>query len=111
MIEFGPEMENRLDYGRPKTADDRLVADLLRGSRESVGEQGEGDGVGHRFVAGRGGVEVVAAIVGGQEAIGMLRVAHDSVEVDHRVEVARRANPLIHCLPVGLAQRAGMVVA
>ena len=39
----------------------------------------------------------------------MLRVAHDPIEVDERVEVARRTNPLVDCLPIRLMDRSGMV--
>ena len=47
-------------------------------------EQREGNCIAHRLVSGRGRVEVVAAIVGRQEPLGMLRVPHHRVEVDYR---------------------------
>ena len=53
---------------------------------------------------------MVAAIVGGQQPIGMLGVAHDGIEVDDGVEMAGCANPLIDGLAIGLAERAGMIV-
>ncbi len=33
---------------------------------------------------------MVAAVVDGQQLIRMLRIAHHSVEIDHRVEVSRQ---------------------
>ena len=53
---------------------------------------------------------MVTAVVGGQEAVGMLRVADYGVEVDDCVKVTGGANPLIDCLTVGLAEWAGVVV-
>jgi len=55
-------------------------------------------------------MKVVAAIIRKPESVGMLRITQHTVEVDHRVEVPRIANPLIYRLPVGFAQSAGMVV-
>ena len=54
---------------------------------------------------------MIATVEIGQQLIGMLWVAYHSIEIDHGVEVSQSANPLIHCLPVSLAQRAGMIVS
>jgi hypothetical protein len=53
---------------------------------------------------------VVSTIVGGEPAVGMLRIAHNTVEIDYRVQVAGRTNPRVHRLPVSLAQRAWYVI-
>ena len=45
-----------------------------------------------------------------KKMIGMLRVAHNTVKIDHCIEVPGRPYPRIHRLPVGFAQRAGMVI-
>ena len=44
-----------------------------------------------------------------QQAIGMLRVACDHIEVDDRVEMPGRANPLVHCLAIGFDLGSRMV--
>jgi len=56
-------------------------------------------------------MEVVAAVVGGEELIGVLGVADYGVEIDDCIEVAGGADPFIHGLAVGFAERAGMIVA
>src|SRR6266567_6946003 len=71
-----------------------------------VGEEGERDGGGHCFVACGGGVKVVAAIVGGEELVGVLGVADYGVEVDDSVEVSGGADPLVDGLAVGFTERA-----
>ena len=55
-------------------------------------------------------MKVVAAVVGGEELIGMLRISDDGVEVNDRVEVAGGAYPFIDGLAVGFAEGAGVVV-
>ena len=54
---------------------------------------------------------MISAVVCRKKLIEVLRIADDSVEVDNCVEVALRANPFIHRLPVGFAERAGMIVS
>jgi len=53
---------------------------------------------------------MIAAIEGGQKLVGMIRIANDGVEIDYSVEMACDANPLIHGLAIGFAQRARMVI-
>lgn len=53
---------------------------------------------------------MVSTVVVGSQPVGLTRVAHNSVEINHRVEVAWRPNPLIDDLPVGFAQRPRMIV-
>lgn len=48
-------------------------------------------------------MQVVAAIVGREQAIGVLGIANDGVEVDDGIEVAGGADPLIDGLAVGFA--------
>jgi hypothetical protein len=43
---------------------------------------------------------MVAAIVSGQQLIGMRRVTHNAVEIYYGIEVPCSANPLINRLPV-----------
>ena len=56
-------------------------------------------------------MQVISTVVGRQQAIGMLRVADYSVEIDHCIEMTPGANPAIHLLPVGFAHWARMIVA
>ena len=53
---------------------------------------------------------MVPAIVVGSQPAGLTRIAHNRVKVNHRVEVAGRANPLIDGLAVRFAKRAGMII-
>ena len=53
---------------------------------------------------------MITAIISRQQAIGMLRIANHRVEINYSVEMASGANPLVHRLPVSLAQRPGMIV-
>ncbi len=53
---------------------------------------------------------MVATVIGGEEAVGLLGVANDGVEIDNGVEVAGGADPLINSYAVGFAERAGVVV-
>ena len=46
---------------------------------------------------------MVAAVVGGEQLVGVLGVADYGVEIDDRIEVAVGADPLIHGLTVGFA--------
>src|SRR5215467_12120769 len=55
-------------------------------------------------------MKTIAGIELWKQAIGMLRVARDFVEVDQRVEVPGRSNPLVDRLPVRLAARSWVVV-
>src|SRR5882762_3951780 len=54
-------------------------------------------------------MKVIARIKCREQMVRMLRVAHDLIEVDDRVEVASRTNPLVDCLPIRLNVRSGMV--
>jgi len=53
---------------------------------------------------------VVAAIVGGEEMVGVGGVADYGVEIDDRVEVVGGADPGVDGLAVGFAEGAGVVV-
>jgi hypothetical protein len=74
------------------------------------GEKIEGNGFTHRFVSGREGMQVIAAIISRRHLTRMLRIAQHVVEVNHCIEVSCRTNPLIHGLSVALAQRPWVVV-
>src|SRR6476469_1345771 len=54
------------------------------------------DRVRHGLVAGVTRMEVVAAVIGGEQRLRVGRVAGDPVEVDDRVELAARADPRVH---------------
>jgi len=54
---------------------------------------------------------MIAGIECGLQTVGMIRIARDLIEVDHRVEVAGSSNPFVHGLPVGLTGRSGVIVA
>ena len=68
-------------------------------------EERDGDGFADRAIARGAGVEVVAAVLGGEHAIGMGGVANDFVEVEDGVEVAGSANPGVDGLAVGFGER------
>src|ERR1700704_3016427 len=70
-------------------------------------EQTQRNRFAHGPITSRRGMQVVAAIVARQESVGMLRVAHHTVEIENSIEVPVRTNPLVHSLPGGLAQRSG----
>ena len=40
----------------------------------------------------------------------MLRITDDAIKINHSIEVSGGADPVVHCLPVGLTQGAGMIV-
>ena len=73
-------------------------------------EELEGYGFADGAVARGAGVEVVAAIVGGEHAIGMGGVADDFVEVEDGVEVAGGEDPGIDGLAVRFGGGTGVVV-
>jgi hypothetical protein len=54
-------------------------------------------------------MKVIAGIECRQEALGMLRVTGDLIEVDDRIEVSGSSDPFIHGLAVCFAGRAGMI--
>ena len=54
-------------------------------------------------------MQVVAAVVGGEQLIGMLGIADYGIEIDHRIEVAVGADPLIHGLAVRFAGWPGVI--
>lgn len=60
----------------------------MRGPATLTCEEIQWDGCLHRLVTSWRRMQVVAAIVGGQQLIGMLRIAYHSIEIDHRVEVS-----------------------
>ena len=53
---------------------------------------------------------MIPGIKGRQQLIRMLWIAHDSIEIDQRIEVPDGANPLIHRLAVSFAQRPWVIV-
>src|SRR5215468_4742520 len=55
-------------------------------------------------------MEMVAAVVVGAQAIWCTRIAHHAIEIEHCVEVAFAANPLVDSLSVGFAQWTWMIV-
>ena len=55
-------------------------------------------------------MEMVSAVVGGAEAVWLTRVADHAIEIEHSVEVAFAANPLVDELSVGFAWWARVVV-
>ncbi len=55
-------------------------------------------------------MHVIATVVGGEQLIRVLGVAHPGIEIDGGVEVSRGTNPRIHGLPVGLARPSAMIV-
>ena len=67
--------------------DSALMYEEINAER-SRREESERDGLGHGFVTGRGWMQVISAVVGGQQMIGVLGIAKDGVEVDDCVEVA-----------------------
>src|SRR5690606_20588271 len=74
-----------------------------RGKSASGVEQRKVDAVGHDLKTGGGRVEMVAAIDGGGKARRVFRIAGDGVEIDHAVEFAAVADPVVDGLAVGFA--------
>ena len=54
-------------------------------------------------------MQVVAGIVRRQQLIGMGGIAHDLVEIDHRIEMAWCPDPRVDRLAVGLVDRRRMI--
>mgnify|MGYP006210008913 CR=1 FL=1 len=73
------------------------VVDLDRSadSRRLSRKDRQIDRIRHLLVSGVVRVQVVARIVRGKEAARLRRIARSEVEVDHRVERAGRADPLV----------------
>ena len=55
-------------------------------------------------------MQVISAIEGGEKVVRMLRVAHNTIEVDDGVKVAGGTNPGVDRLAVSLAERTWMVI-
>lgn len=66
------------------------------------GEELQIDGIGHDFVAGVIGMEMVTAIGDWDESRGIVRIARGSVEINDGIEPAARANPLVDRLTSAL---------
>ena len=75
---------------------------LLDDQTASPLEQAQRNRRSHRPVTGRRGMQVVATIVGGQQAIRMFGIADNPVEIDNLIEVPRGTNPAVDCYAVGL---------
>ena len=54
---------------------------------------------------------MVAAVVGGEQLVGVLGIADDGVKIDDCIKVAVGADPLIDGLAVGFTEWSGMIVA
>src|ERR1035441_8267710 len=50
-------------------------------------------------------MQVIAAVIGREEADWLIRIAHDLVEIDHAVEGLAGADPFIHSLALALLGR------
>src|SRR3989442_9002618 len=70
-----------------------------------VVEEVERDRIGHRLLPGIARMQVFPAVVGGQHACGMRRVADGGVEIDDPVIGVCRADPMVHRLPLYLLFR------
>ena len=86
------------------------VRELGIGSDASTREKIKRYRLTHCLVSCGRRMQVIATVENGKQLVWMLWVAHHCIEIDHRVEMPRRANPLVHCLAVRLTQRAGMIV-
>src|SRR5579859_4391317 len=64
----------------------------------------------HRFIARRRWMQMIAAVVGREQLIRVLRVAHYGVEIENRIEMPGTPYPRIHRLSVRLAQRSWVVI-
>ena len=64
----------------------------------------------HGSISGGRGMQVISAIEGGEKVVRMLRVAHNTIEVDDGVKVAGGTNPGVDRLAVSLAERTWMVI-
>ena len=86
-------------------ADVRTASVPAPPARLGSAEQPHGDGLGQRGGAGVVGVQVVAAVVAGEQLLGSVRIAQRRVEVDDRVVLAAGADPAVDGLPGGLVLR------
>src|SRR5437879_6141543 len=67
-----------------------------------IPKQRQIDRVGHCLVPGIVGMQVVSAIVGGENLQRIGGILHRSLKIDYRIECAARTNPMIDRLAVGL---------
>ena len=74
-------------------------------------KQTQWNGIAHRLISSGRRMQMIAAVIGRQKLIGMLRIANYAVEINHSVEISAGANPPVYRLPIGFAQRTGMIVA
>src|SRR5579884_3418905 len=104
---------------RFRTSTAKLAAGRQRGAppsrpisylRLGGGKELQRNGGGHRAIARRRRMQVVAGIIARKHAVRMRRIADGAVEIGDRVEVAAGANPGIDRLPVGFGSRAGVIV-
>ena len=75
----------------------------------SVREQRERDRVPHCPVARWIGMQMIAAVIGRQQAIRLAGIPHHLVKIDHRIEVTWRANPRIDRLSIRFVRRPRMI--
>src|SRR5580698_5544934 len=93
-------------HSLPDTPSDSAMKPFSR----SLRKQAKRNRIRHGAIPCRGRMQMIAAIVSRQQLIGMLRVGHNLVEIDHRIEVPIGSNPPVHSLAVRLAQRPRMIV-
>src|ERR1700751_4544146 len=109
-IRTGPSYGTRRHWSRRISIDQDPLLDVPDNPEDLAREELERNGFTHRLVTRRRGMEMVPAIVDGKQAVAALWVTHNSVEVNHRVEMAIRANPFIDDLSVGFTQWTGVII-
>ena len=68
-------------------------------SERLAGEETERNAVCHGVEAICVAMQMIAAVVGGQKARRVCRVAYRLVNINNRVEIVLAANPFVHRLP------------
>jgi hypothetical protein len=66
-------------------------------------EKIQGNGLTHGAISCGRRMQVITAIVEREHLVGVLRIGDHLVEIDLRIELSRRSNPMVHGLPIGFA--------
>src|SRR6185312_1180527 len=75
-----------------------------------VREELQGDGLRHHAVSRRPRMQMIAAVIGGQQSAGMPRVPHRAVEIHHGIEMPGLSDPCVDRLAVRFALGRGVVI-
>src|SRR5690348_5867282 len=91
----------RREGERNRGLSEPLMLKVSRGS--ALFEEREIHRIGHGFVPGIVRMEVVAAVVHGQKPLGVSRIMHHRIEIDHSIVGTAGADKFVHRFTLGFA--------